>query len=398
MSLSPNTGFSAEGRHTGAMLVAVNWLVRAAACALIGVLTFAISPAKGSDLVLEVVAYAICMALIASWLASDARRWQLPRGAVTAGMALMSAAAGGACNAHNGGALIGFSAVAVLAAGAESSSMSGWLVIATGVLAAEIGAIIFNATTGAVFGYPLILVAAFIAGRNRRAYVVQAEQSASMLAQLQQLRNEQRNVAVLDERNRIAREIHDVLAHSLGALGIQIQAVRAVLTDHGDVERAVGLLTQAQRMASDGLIETRRAVQALRGDATRLDEQITNLAQTHRERHGTAINFTIDGEPTDLTPEATVALIRTAQEALVNAAKHAPDQPVDIVLSYDDAALTLAITNPVQPSNGAAQPLMDGVNGGYGLTGMRERLLLIRGTLSAGSDDERWVVRAEVPR
>jgi signal transduction histidine kinase len=332
------------------------------------------------------------------WLASDARRWRLPPAAATVGMAVMAAAAGAACNAHNGGALIGFSAVAVLAAGAETSSISGWLVIATGILAAEIGALVFNATTGATFGYPMILVAAFIAGRNRRAYVVQAEQSASMLAQLELLRNEQRNVAVLDERNRIAREIHDVLAHSLGALGIQIQAVRAVLTDHGDVERAVGLLTQAQRMASDGLIETRRAVQALRGDATRLDEQITNLAQTHRERHGTAINFTIDGEPTDLTPEATVALIRTTQEALVNAAKHAPDQPIDIVLSYDDAALTLAIANPVQASNGAVQPLLDGVNGGYGLTGMRERLLLIRGTLSAGSDDERWVVRAEVPR
>ena len=157
-----------------------------------------------------------------------------------------------------------------------------------------------------------------------------------MLAQLELLRNEQRNVAVLDERNRIAREIHDVLAHSLGALGIQIQAVRAVLTDHGDVERAVGLLTQAQRLASDGLIETRRAVHALRGDATRLDEQISNLVETHRERHDTAVDFAIEGEPTALTPEATVALIRTAQEALVNAAKHAPHQPVQIVLTYDD--------------------------------------------------------------
>jgi signal transduction histidine kinase len=381
------------------MLAAVNWAVRAAASALIGVLVFAFSPAKGGHLVLEIVAYAICIAIVALWLASDARRWQVPRAASTLAMCLIAAAAGAACNAQgHGGALIGFSAMAVLAAGAETSSMSGWLVIATGVLAAEIGAVIFNATAGAVFGYPLILVAAFIAGRNRRAYVLQAEQSASMLAQLEQLRTEQRNVAVLDERNRIAREIHDVLAHSLGALGIQIQAVRAVLTDSGDVERAVTLLTQAQRMASDGLVETRRAVQALRGDATRLDAQITNLVQTHRERHDTAVGLSIEGEPTDLTPEATVALIRTAQEALVNAAKHAPHQPVQIVLRYDDDLLALAITNPLGDSKGALPSSMGGVNGGYGLTGMRERLLLIRGTLAAGPDDGCWSVRAEVPR
>jgi signal transduction histidine kinase len=397
----PDGEFGAEQRHTGLMLATLTWLVRAGACALIGVLTFAVSGATRTDLGVEVVAYTISVILIACWLAADVRHWQLPAPATTAGMATMAAATGIACNAHNGGALIGFAAVATIAAGAETAPLSGWLVTATGILAAEVGAIIFEASTAAAVGYPLILIATFIAGRNRRGYRMQAEQSAAMLAQLQQLRAEQHNVAVLDERNRIAREIHDVLAHSLGALGIQIQAVRAVLTDHGDVERAVGMLTQAQRMASDGLVETRRAVQALRGDATRLDEQITTLAQTHRERHGTAIDFSIDGEPTELMPEATVALIRTAQEALVNAAKHAPHQPVHIVLSYDDDALTLAITNPLQAPNGAdggVQPLLGGVNGGYGLTGMRERLLLIHGTLSAGPDDECWTVRAQVPR
>lgn len=383
------------------MLATLNWLVRAAACALIGVLTFATSTsADGAHLVLEVAAYAISLTLIACWLATDVARWHLSRTAATVGMGVMAAVAGIACNAPNGGALIGFAAVAAIAAGAETAPLAGALVAATGILAAEISAIIFNASTAAVIGYPLILVATFIAGRNRRAYRVQAEQSASMLAQLEQLRVEQHNVAVLDERNRIAREIHDVLAHSLGALAIQIQAVRAVLTDHGDVERAVGLLTQAQRMASDGLVETRRAVQALRGDATRLDLQITTLAQAHRERHGTTIDFSIDGEPTDLTPEATVALIRTAQEALVNAAKHAPNQPVHILLSYGDDALSLAITNPLHASNeadSALRPLLGGVNGGYGLTGMRERLLLIRGTLTAGPDQKCWTVRAEVP-
>jgi signal transduction histidine kinase len=395
---SPNGGFGAHERHTGLMLVTLNWLIRAVASALIGVLTFATtSSAHGAHLAFEVAAYAVSLALIACWLVADIRQWQLSPTTTTVGMGVLAAVAGAACNAHNGGALIGFAAVAALAAGADTGLLAGSLVTGVGILAAEIGAIAFNASTAAVIGYPLIVLSTFIAGRNRRGYKMQAEQSQSLLEQSEQLRTEQRNVAVLDERNRIAREIHDVLAHSLGALGIQIQAVRAVLTDDGDVERAVGMLTQAQRMASEGLVETRRAVQALRGDATRLDEQITNLAQIHRERHGTVVDFSIEGEPADLTPEATVAFIRTAQEALVNAAKHAPHQPVHLVLSYADDALNLAITNPLETSNGAA-PLLSGVNGGYGLTGMRERLLLIRGTLSAGPDGDCWAVRAQVPR
>ena len=70
-------------------------------------------------------------------------------------------------------------------------------------------------------------------GRNRRAYRVQAEQAAALVEQYERVRTEQRRADVLDERARIAREIHDVLAHSLGALGIQIQAAKAVLTDTG---------------------------------------------------------------------------------------------------------------------------------------------------------------------
>ena len=77
------------------------------------------------------------------------------------------------------------------------------------------------------------MVAGLIIGRNRGAYRIQAEQAAQLLAQREQLQAEQRRADLLDERARIAREIHDVLAHSLGGLGIQIQAARAVLTDHG---------------------------------------------------------------------------------------------------------------------------------------------------------------------
>ncbi len=99
------------------------------------------------------------------------------------------------------------------------------------------------------------------------------------------------------ERTRIAREIHDVLAHSLGALGIQLQAVRALLADQGDTHRALSLLDQAQRMAKDGLAETRRAVHALRADTAGLDEQLAVLADTYRSRHHASVSFRVGGQP-----------------------------------------------------------------------------------------------------
>ena len=152
---------------------------------------------------------------------------------------------------------------------------------------------------------------------------------------------------MLEERARIAREIHDVLAHSLGALGIQIQAAKAVLTYHQDIGRAVEVLTTAQRMAADGLAETRRAVYALRADTLPLEEELGRLAEAHRTRYHGPVEFGIAGPARPLPPDATVALLRTAQEALVNAAKHAPGQGVVVRLDYEAHDVRLTIRNDV---------------------------------------------------
>ncbi|WP_208652875.1 sensor histidine kinase, partial [Streptomyces rhizosphaericus] len=213
------------------------------------------------------------------------------------------------------------------------------------------------------------------------------------------LRAEQRRVAVLDERARIAREIHDVLAHSLGALSIQIQAASALLTDHRDVDRAVTVLDGARRLTADGLAETRRAVHALRSDLAPLDEELATMADTHRQRHGVPVRLRVEGEPSPLPADQALPLFRTAQEALTNAAKHAPAQPVEVALTYEDEHVTLTVDNPLgAPPSPRRAPAFATVDGGYGLTGMRERLLLLGGTLDAGVRDGQWRVRAEVPR
>ena len=185
-----------------------------------------------------------------------------------------------------------------------------------------------------------------------------------------------------------------MLAHSLGALGIQIQAARAVLTDHGDIDRAGEILAAAQRMAAEGLVETRRAVHALRADTLPLDEELARVSDTHAQRYHVAASFDIGGVPAPLPPDATVALLRIAQESLVNAAKHAAGQGVAVRLDYPDADVRLTVRNDLAPAppGGRAPPRasarrwtrVNTVNGGYGLTGMRERLRLLNGTLAGG--------------
>ena len=124
-----------------------------------------------------------------------------------------------------------------------------------------------------------------------------------------------------------------------------IQAAQAVLTTQHDEVQAVELLGQARRLAADGLNETRRAVHALRGETRPLPDGLAELSADHQRRHGARVTFEVSGEPRPLPPDAGLALTRTAQEALVNAAKHAPHQPVGIRLDYAGAHTSLAVTN-----------------------------------------------------
>jgi signal transduction histidine kinase len=118
-----------------------------------------------------------------------------------------------------------------------------------------------------------------------------------------------------------------------------------------------------------------------------------------------------DGTPRPVPPDATVALLRVAQEALVNAAKHAAGQPVTLSLEFGDADIQLTIRNDLPPGRGIASDAaqqgashpgeanvtLDTANVGYGLTSMRERLRMLSGTLDAGRADGQWAVTARLP-
>jgi signal transduction histidine kinase len=380
------------------MLRTATWLLRAAAIVVVGVATFTKSTADHRETVVQITAYAAGVVLFGLWRAveqvqlSELTRQRL-RAAVLASLTVCSAPT---ATAHGSG-LLAFALIAVISAGSETSLMTGWTVLATGALAIEIGAVIVGTSTVGLLESPLLLVAALLAGHNRRAFRVQAQQSAVLLERSEQLRTEQRQVAVLDERTRIAREIHDVLAHSLGALSIQIQTARALLSDQRDVDLALANLDVAQRMVSEGLTETRRAVHALRTDSQPLTDELALLVDTHRQRHQVAATLDIDGDVRELPAEARLALVRATQESLVNAAKHSAGEPIAVRLAYDSAHTTVTITNPLGPDTADAAGF-DTIDGGYGLVGMRERIRLLDGSLTAGPDDGRWAVTAMVPQ
>jgi signal transduction histidine kinase len=171
-----------------------------------------------------------------------------------------------------------------------------------------------------------------------------------------------------------------------------------VLTDRGDIERADELLAAAQKMAAEGLVETRLAVHALRSDTLPLDEELAQAAGSYAGRYGVAASFETGGVPRPLPPDATVALLRVAQEALVNAAKHAPGQHVDVRLDYADTGVELVVRNALAPRNGSdSEAGVRTADSGFGLTGMQERLRLLNGTLEAGCRDGQWIVTAQIP-
>ncbi|MDA2805669.1 sensor histidine kinase [Nocardiopsis suaedae] len=233
---------------------------------------------------------------------------------------------------------------------------------------------------------PLLLHAALqtvvlLFGLRRRQYRLQALQTERLLEQTRAAQQERERSAALDERARIARDLHDVLAHSLGALGVQLDVAESLLARGGDVEGAADRVRRSRAMAAEGLREARTVIAALRADPpASLPESIEAIAAAHRGGHGVRVDVDVTGAPRPLRPAAELALSGTAREALTNAARHAPGAPTRVVLAYTDAGARLTVGNGPAERPGAVA----GGGGGFGLAGMAERLAAVGGTLRAG--------------
>ncbi|MFC5828108.1 sensor histidine kinase [Nonomuraea insulae] len=192
-------------------------------------------------------------------------------------------------------------------------------------------------------------------GRPRSGIVVQGAVVACAVLfalhrrQYRRALDDRARTMALDERARIARELHDVLAHSLGALGVQLDVAEALLTERGDVEGAVARIRRSRGLAREGLVEARAAVAALREDVPPLPDALGLLVAEHRRNHDVGVALRTTGTRRPITPAAEVCLLRTAREALTNAAKHSPGRPVTLDLSYGDDTVRLTIRNPLPP-------------------------------------------------
>lgn len=209
-----------------------------------------------------------------------------------------------------------------------------------------------------------------------------------LLAQERAARDAQAQSAALAERARIAREIHDVLAHSLSAQLVHLEAARIQIERGAEREQVLERVVAARAMAREGLAETRQALSALRGDMTPVEEFLREVSAAEEA------SVEVAGERRALPAEASQAVRRVVQEALTNVRKHAPGAGVRIVLAYQPAQVELE----VRDSGGKRAVGELAVSGsGYGLLGMRERAELLGGTLEAGPEGEGFMVRLRVP-
>ena len=225
--------------------------------------------------------------------------------------------------------------------------------------------------------YLVPLLVSILAQRERK-------QHAQLEAAHQRLRRHAATVeqlAVSRERNRLARELHDTLAHSLAALSVQLEALRTlVVHEPAAVQDA---LNDVAALARNGLEESRQAIQALRTDPLKtlgLVGALRGMLQNFQARTGVQADLSVAGQEPDMMDEEAQALFRIAEEALINVERHAAARQVDVRLAFGSDRIDLVIRDDGVGFDPAA---VDPDH--YGLTGIRERAAMIGATLKVHS-------------
>jgi signal transduction histidine kinase len=198
--------------------------------------------------------------------------------------------------------------------------------------------------------------------------------------------------AALGERQRLARELHDVLAHTLSGLAVQLEGARLLAERTGADPRLAQQVTHAQRLACDGMTSAKRAVATLRGEELPGPAHLPALIEQTRLA-GLPVTYTVTGDPRPLPGESGLAVYRMVQEALTNTAKYAGrGASATVTLTWTDTALTAEVTDAGGDRTHAGLP-----SGGYGLAGLGERAALAGGRLDAGPTADGWRVTLAMP-
>jgi signal transduction histidine kinase len=294
--------------------------------------------------------------------------------------------------ADGSGYVIGYMAVVGLALRTPPrvAMLAGSPVVATIALEEAVESANPAATTLAVlsaFGF-LFTISEFAAsslGARRQAEALLAQEAAASEAR--------ERAAVLAERSRLARDLHDVLAHSLSMLAVQLEAARLTAITNAAGADLVGQITHAHKLTCIGVLNARRALAMLRDDELPGPASLPGLVADTAAALGIPITFEIDGAPCPLEGDAGLMLYRVVQEALANVAKHAGrGARVTVRLAWAAGGVEVSVADSGGDGAGAGLP-----SGGFGLTSMAERAALKGGRLRAGHTDDGFAVWLWLP-
>jgi signal transduction histidine kinase len=266
-------------------------------------------------------------------------------------------------------------------------------VAGTACLAALVVAVSHDSPASALTG--VIAIAGFPGMTLLARRLGQANyQAERLLIELEGTRAAQAQAARLAERQRLAREMHDVLAHSLSGLLLQLEGARMLAADDPSDPRLAEIIERAHHLGKSGLEEARRAIGMLRDDELPGPERLASLAAQFQEVSGVPCQITVSGHAYELSSEARLAVYRVAQEALTNITKHACPERVEVHLGYEPRHIRLTVGNFAMNSE---PPQSAGDSPGYGLTGMRERAELLGGELTTAMTHGGFRVELRVP-
>ncbi len=243
------------------------------------------------------------------------------------------------------------------------------------------------------FAMPLLAAVVFVVVFTQ--ITVSEQQARKKLAQAnQQLREfaaQAEEMATVQERNRLAREIHDGLGHYLTAINIQIRAAQAFIEQ--DRAQAREALTNAQTLAEEALADVRRSISELRTDpstASPLAERLKILMEETRAA-GIQAEMEVEGTPAPLSPQADFTLFRVTQEGLTNVRKHSNATQAELHLAYLERTVRLVVCD-----NGIGT---QDLSGGFGLTGLQERVQLVGGTIKVETaPGQGFRLEVEIPK
>jgi signal transduction histidine kinase len=241
------------------------------------------------------------------------------------------------------------------------------------------------------------VVAFYVMGELSHRLLVGQELANRLLVELEESQQAQAEAAALGERQRAAREMHDVLAHSLSGLVLQLEAARLLAQRDAAGPELSSAVERALHLGKSGLAEARRAIGMLRGDELPGPEALAALVAEFERDAGVHCTIEVSGAERPLSPPARLTLYRVAQEALTNVRRHAHPDGVTVRLAYEPDGTRLTVEDSKAGDGTLAVQGGAVGEGGYGITGMRERAELLGGRLEAGPTEHGFRVELWVP-